>query len=51
MPPHWFYYSQQQAADHLGVSLSAIGRWVRAERPPFGYGLGNEKTELKLGGS
>ncbi|MGY6274534.1 transposase [Methylomonas sp. MgM2] len=27
-------YSQQQAADHLGVSLSAMGRWVRAERKP-----------------
>jgi transposase len=27
-------YTHQQAADHLGVSLSAIGRWVRAERGP-----------------
>ena len=27
-------YTQQQAADSLGVSLSAIGRWVRAERGP-----------------
>ena len=27
-------YSHQQAADSLGVSLSAIGRWVRAERGP-----------------
>ncbi|CAD6877403.1 Mobile element protein [Methylomonas albis] len=27
-------YSQQQAADHLGISLSAIGRWVRSERKP-----------------
>ena len=25
-------YSQQQGADHLGISLSALGRWVRAER-------------------
>lgn len=25
-------YSHQQAADSLGVSLSALGRWVRAER-------------------
>jgi len=25
-------YTHQQAADRLGVSLSAIGRWVRAER-------------------
>ena len=27
-------YNHQQAADSLGVSLSAIGRWVRAERGP-----------------
>ena len=27
-------YTHQQAADSLGVSLSAIGRWVRAERVP-----------------
>ena len=27
-------YTHQQAADSLGVSLSAIGRWVRAERRP-----------------
>jgi transposase len=25
-------YTQQQAADSLDVSLSAIGRWVRAEQ-------------------
>lgn len=25
-------YTHQQAADNLDVSLSAIGRWVRAER-------------------
>jgi transposase len=25
-------YSQRQAADSLGVSLSALSRWVRAER-------------------
>ncbi len=25
-------YTHQQAVDSLGVSLSAIGRWVRAER-------------------
>ena len=25
-------YTQQQAADNLGISLSAIGRWVRAEQ-------------------
>ncbi len=27
-------YTHQQAADNLGVSLSAVGRWVRAERGP-----------------
>ena len=29
-------YTHRQAADSLGISLSAIGRWVRAERglPP-----------------
>ncbi|MEA3484146.1 MAG: transposase [Pseudomonadota bacterium] len=25
-------YTHQQAADSLGISLSAIGRWVRTER-------------------
>ena len=28
-------YTHQQAADNLDVSLSAIGRWVRAERGTF----------------
>ncbi|WP_340124058.1 transposase [Methylobacter svalbardensis] len=27
-------YTHQQAADNLGISLSAIGRWVRAEQGP-----------------
>lgn len=27
-------YTHQQAADSLGISLSAMGRWVRAERVP-----------------
>ena len=27
-------YTHKQAADNLGVSLSAIGRWVRAEQKP-----------------
>ena len=25
-------YTHKQAADNLGISLSAMGRWVRAER-------------------
>ena len=25
-------YTHKQAADNLGISLSAIGRWVRAEQ-------------------
>ncbi|WP_446807889.1 transposase [Methylomonas sp. 2BW1-5-20] len=27
-------YSQQQAADHLGISQSGLGRLVRAQRKP-----------------
>ena len=27
-------YSCQKAAEHLGVSLSALSRWVKAERTP-----------------
>lgn len=27
-------YTHKQAADNLGISLSAIGRWVRAEQGP-----------------
>lgn len=27
-------YSRQKAAEHLGISLSALARWVKAERPP-----------------
>jgi transposase len=38
-------YSQQQAADHLGISLSALGRWVRAERKP----TSQDSTAKKLG--
>lgn len=38
-------YSYQEAADSLGVSVSAMGRWVRAERVP-----GGSSTELNLSG-
>ena len=27
-------YTHKQAADNLGISLSAIGRWARAEKGP-----------------
>jgi len=42
-------YSQQQAADHLGVSLSAMGRWVRAERKPSATDSAMKKTSVNLG--
>ena len=28
-------YTHKQAADNPGISLSAIGRWVRAEQRPI----------------
>ena len=40
-------YTHQQAADHLGVSLSAMGRWVRAERDPENE-LSKKTGPLKL---
>jgi transposase len=49
-------YTHQQAADSLGISLSAIGRWSRAERggaSPSGsktatLNLGEQAELLKL---
>ncbi len=41
-------YSQQQAADHLGISQSALGRWVRAERKPSGNESATKKSCLNL---
>ena len=41
-------YSHQQAADHLGVSLSALGRWVGAERTPTGSEPTIKKSALNL---
>ena len=42
-------YSQQQAADHLGISQSALGRWVRAERKPSAHDSSTPKSCLRLG--
>lgn len=42
-------YTHQQAADSLGVSLSALRRWVRAERGGGGAG-GGQKAALSLAG-
>lgn len=41
-------YSQQQAAAHLGISLSALGCWVLAERKPSGTESMTEKPGLSL---
>ena len=41
-------YSQQQAADHLGISQSALGRWVRAERKPSANESATKKSGLNL---
>ncbi len=40
-------YTHQQAADHPGISLSAIGRWARAERTPV-RPSSEKKTILNL---
>ncbi|MEQ1768088.1 MAG: transposase [Methylotenera sp.] len=36
-------YTHQQASDSLGVSLSALGRWVRAERKPVSVAIGKNQ--------
>jgi transposase len=41
-------YSQQQAADHLGISLSALARWVRSERPSRQQDTTGKKPSLNL---
>lgn len=41
-------YSQQQAANHLGISQSALGRWVRAERKPTSVELTAKVACLNL---
>ncbi len=37
-------YTHQQAADSLGVSLSALGRWVKAERKPTSVAAGKSQS-------
>jgi transposase len=37
-------YTHRQAAANLGVSLSAIGRWVKAERMPIGASATRKAT-------
>jgi transposase len=41
-------YTHQQAADNLGISLSAIGRWVRAERGPDAKPATNQPSRFNL---
>jgi len=40
-------YTHQQVVEHLGISLSAIGRWSKAERTPTAKSSG-KKTALSL---
>jgi transposase len=42
-------YTHQQAADSLGISLSAIGRWSRAKRG-FASPPGSKAAALNLTG-
>jgi transposase len=41
-------YTHNQAADSLGISLSALGRWVRAERGPAASVSAEKKSVLNL---
>ena len=41
-------YTHNQAADSLGISLSALGRWVRAERGPATSISAEKKSVLNL---
>ena len=41
-------YTHNQAADSLGISLSALGRWVRAERGPATRVSAEKESVLNL---
>ncbi|MCD2453434.1 transposase [Methylicorpusculum oleiharenae] len=41
-------YTQQEVADHLGVSLRAMRRWVKAERPMVKDDPSSKKAGLNL---
>ena len=41
-------YSWQKAAEHLGISLSVLSRWVKAERPASVTGPLSKKVGLSL---
>lgn len=41
-------YTHKQAADNLGISLGAIGRWVRAEKGPTTVASATKKKVLNL---
>lgn len=41
-------YGQQQAASHLGISESALGRWVRSERKSANAVSAPQRTRLNL---
>ncbi len=41
-------YSCQKAAEHLGISLSALSRWVKAERPPSVTDALSKKSGVSL---
>lgn len=42
-------YSYQQAAESLGISVSAMGRWVRSERVPSRTTQSDPSSPLSLG--
>jgi len=41
-------FTQQQAADHLGISVRTLQNWEIARNMPTGYGLKALLAELKV---